>query len=33
MGTDRISAEYGAAPSGDLKKSMDEILREEEGRE
>jgi len=27
-----ISAECGAAPSGDLNKPMDEILREEEGR-
>jgi uncharacterized protein YegL len=27
-----ISAEYGAAPNEDLSKSMDEILREEEGR-
>ena len=33
MGTDRISAEYDAAPNGDLSKPMDEILREEEERE
>ena len=33
IGTDRISAEYAAAPNEDLRKSMDEILREEEGRE
>ena len=33
IGTDRISGEYGAVPNEDLSKPMDEILREEEGRE